>query len=96
MERFRNRIALFAIAWIILLPIAVKWYGNLDYKRVYTDEYKNYLSDTEKIQRFGPSNIDNYNAYYSQTKTIEETRTNIPFVWNYKVLEKTPMKVFTE
>lgn len=80
---------------LILTVIPCQWYLNLDKVEVFTEKNTTDLSKTEKIDKFGFVNVDTYEAFYQNEVTYQQTRTLIPFVWDTKVLNTTPTKLYT-
>lgn len=95
MEQYRKRIALFFVLFTLSVLIG-KWYYNIDHKRTYVDVNEKELNNSEKIEKFGFVNVDNYDAFYKNEVTILETRTNIPFVWKKTILNQTQTKLYTK
>lgn len=95
MESFRYKLGIIVSFLLFAIFIPYHWYSDIDKERIYTDNDKVYLSNSEKNYQFGPVNVDRYEAYWKQSTTYKETRTNTPFVWKTEVLGKTKKELFT-
>lgn len=96
MEQFRKKIGWIIGIFLFLSIILFKWYSEINHKRIYTEIKENHLNNSQKIEKFGYAQIDNYDAYYKKEITYLETRSNIPFVWNTVVLNESKTKLYTK
>lgn len=96
MEQFRKKIGYILSILLLVILIIFNWYYRIDYKRIYTDKNQTFLNKEEKLKKFGFKDLDSYEAFYEQNVTYIETRTMIPFVWETKILNSTPVTLYTK
>lgn len=95
MESIRTRITLFISIFLILTITLLSWYSTLDEVDVIENVNREDLSRNEKIQKFGFTSVDKYQAYNEQIEIIKKTKTLIPFVYDKEVVSSSPTKLWS-